>query len=189
LRKDAQENRDRLISAASAVMREGSGDVPMELIAERANVTRGTLYRNFPHRQAMYEAVLERDLENLKRSIADDVGDKPLLFIRRTAELMMVYDRFLVQLAEMADYDAPANEARMADVLDSPLADAQRSGLLRSDLTSSDILMACRMLSSHWKLDATTNFGTAFDRRLALLLHGLAGERDTPSPCSAQHSR
>ncbi len=172
MRKDAAMNRDRLIAAASIVMRAEGSDVPMEVIAERAGLTRGTLYRNFPHRQAMYEAVLARDLDNVTSLIAAERGD-PLAFVRHMAELMMVYDRVLVQLADMADYDAAKNEAPMVEVLAGPLAAAQDRGLLRPDLTGSDILMACRMLASHWKLDAQVDFQTAFDRRLSLIVQGL----------------
>lgn len=181
MRKDAARNRDGLIDAASAVMRTEGGDVPMEVIAERAGLTRGTLYRNFPHRQAMYEAVLERDLENMTGVIAAEQHDDPLAFVRHVAELMMVYDKFLVQLADMADYDAETNEARMSDVLAPHLASAQESGLLRRDLTGSDILMACRMLASHWKLDAKADFKTAFNKRLTLLLRGLVASESVQS--------
>ncbi len=173
MRKDAERNRALLIEAASAIMRAEGSDVPMELIAERAGLTRGTLYRNFPHRQAMYEAVLEHDLGKMDRVIqADRVAD-PLAFIRHMAELMMVYDKFLIQLADMADYDAPTNEKRMTAVLEPYLAASQELGLLRGDLTGSDILVVCRMLASHWKLDAQSNFRSAFNQRMALLLRGL----------------
>ncbi len=173
MRKDAERNRDRLIAAASEIMRAEGGDMPMEAIAERAGVTRGTLYRNFAHRQAMYEAVLERDLENLSELIAAELDVNPLAFIRHTAELMMVYDRFLSHLVDMADYDAAKNQSRMAQVLALPLAAAQERGLLRSDLTSADVLMACRMLASNWKLDDHADFETAFSSRFALLTRGL----------------
>ncbi len=172
MRKDAARNRDRLIDAASAVMRAEGSDVPMELIAERAGLTRGTLYRNFPHRQAMYEAVLKRDLDNVASLITAEPDD-PLAFVRHMAELMMVYDKFLVQLADMTDYDALKNEVLMVEVLSEPLASAQGRGLLRPDLTGSDILTACRMLASHWKLDAKADFRTAFERRLSLIVQGL----------------
>ena len=173
MRKDAEQNRDRLIDAASALMRAGGGDVPMELIAERAGVTRGTLYRNFAHRQAMYEAVLARDLENVAKLIAAAQEHDRLAFIRHMAELMTVYDSFLLRLAGMADYDAAKNQSRMAEVLAGPLAAAQERNLLRPDLTTNDVLVACRMLTSHWKLDNQADFGAAFDQRLALLLRGL----------------
>ena len=134
MRKDAVRNREQLIAAASAVMRAEGGDVPMEVITERAGLTRGTLYRNFPHRQALYEAVLEHDLADLTAKLAAEPAGDPLAFVRRMAELMMVYDKFLVQLADMGDYDAATNDALMADVLAPYLASAQRRRMLREDL-------------------------------------------------------
>ena len=172
MRKDAQRNRDQLIAAASEIMRTEAEEVPMEAICERAGLTRGTLYRNFPHRQAIYEAVLQRDLENLSRQIAEEETDS-LAFIRHTAELMMVYDRFLGQLVDMADYDAAKNQRYMAEALSPSLINAQQLGLLRPDLTGADILMACRMLASNWKLDDETDFRASFAKRLALITRGL----------------
>ena len=171
MRKDAEQNRERLIAAASAMMRSMGDDVPMELIAERAGVSRPTLYRNFPDRQAMYEAVLERDLRAVAAAIAADPD--PLGFLRHTAELMRVYDTFLARLVEMSDYDGAKNQKRMASILAAPLADAQRQGALHADITPGDMLVACRMLASHWKLDEQPDFARAFERRLALLTRGL----------------
>ena len=173
MRKDAERNRARLIAAASELMRSEGGDVPMEMVAERANLTRPTLYRNFPHRQAMYEAVLESDLSALKHRIATESDGDLLAFIRFTTELMMIYDKFLAQLVEMPDYDADASQARMRDVLAEPLAAAKSAGLLRKKLTAEDVLIACRMLASLWKLDNQPDFDSSFGRRLALILNGI----------------
>ena len=174
MRKDAERNRERLVVAASEMMRAEGGDVPMELIAERAGVTRPTLYRNFPDRQAMYEAVLERDLSLLAGAVAAD--DDPLAFLRHTAEMMRVYDKFLARLVDMADYDAAKNQRRMASILAGPLIEAQRGGVLDDGLTPEDVLVACRMLASHWKLDDEADFERVFERRFALLARGLLAE-------------
>lgn len=180
MRKDAERNRQMLIDAASKIMRNEGGDAPMELIAERANLTRGTLYRNFPHRQAMYEAVLQNDLETMSGHLAEERDQDPLAFIRRMAELMMVYDKFLVSLAAMADYDAEKNEARMVGSIAAPLAAAKAAGLLHPRLTGGDILMACRMLASHIRLDGQTDFAEAFQRRLDLMMQGLGAVPGRP---------
>ncbi|MBC7800856.1 MAG: TetR/AcrR family transcriptional regulator [Gemmatimonadaceae bacterium] len=178
MRKDAERNRQKLIDAASEIMRNEGGDVPMELIAERANLTRGTLYRNFAHRQAMYEAVLEHDLKTIAEHLAAERDTDPLAFIRRMTELMTVYDKFLVSLAQMTDYDAEKNQGRMVEAIAGPLAAAQAAGLLHPRLTGEDILMACRMLASHVRMDNQPDFDTAFDRRLGLLLQGLGAPPD-----------
>ena len=153
-------------------MRNEGGDAPMETIADRAGLTRGTLYRNFPHRQAMYEAVLEQELAEVACKVAD--ARDPLAFIREMTELMMVYDRFLISLAHMPDYDAGKNQARMVEVIAAPLADAQARGALHAGLTGDDVLMACRMLASHWRLDGEPDLGRAFEKRLVLMMRGLA---------------
>lgn len=173
VRKDAERNRQSLITAASAMMRSEGGDVPMETIAERAQLTRGTLYRNFPHRQAMYEAVLAQDLGEVTQRIGAARGADPLAFIRAMTELMMVYDKFLISLSSMPDYDADKNQSRMVEVIATPLADAQARGVIDPDLTGDDILMACRMLASHWRLDGEADLEGVFERRFALMMRGL----------------
>lgn len=173
MRKDAKRNRLKLIDAASEAMRADGGDVPMELIAERAGVTRGTLYRNFGHRQEMYEAVLEHDLETFVSQVAEAGDTDPLAFIRRMTEMMMVYDKFLIALPSMADLDLRKNVERMIAVIEQPLASAQAKGVLRPNLTGQQILTACRMLASLWRLDGEPDRPTAIDNRLALLISGL----------------
>ena len=126
MRKDAARNRDKLIAAASEIMRSEGGEVPMEMFAERANLTRATLYRNFPHRQAIYDAVLESDLNVLAHHIEADGEGDPLFFIRLTTNLMIIYDRFLTHLVDMADYDADKNQARIKNILAAPLAHPRR---------------------------------------------------------------
>ena len=154
-------------------MRNEGGDVPMELIAERAGLTRGTLYRNFPHRQAVYEAVLEHDLGAMTRVLVAESDADPLAFVHRMTELMMVYDKFLIALSAMDDYDQQKNQARMVAAIGAPLHKAQSLGVVRTDLTGDDILMACRMLASHWKLDGQSDSDQAVRRRLDLLVRGL----------------
>ena len=173
MRRDAQLNRDRLIDAARDVMRNEGADAPMELIAERANVTRATLYRNFSHRQEMYEAVLEDDLQVIASHLEIETKIDPFAFIRRMSELIMIYDRFLIALVDMDDYDAEKNQLRMKAAIASPLSAAQASGLLHTSLTENDILMACRMLASHWRLDANPDFGKTFEQRFSLIMKGL----------------
>lgn len=180
MRKDAEQNRARVLDAAKELMREMGGDAPLEAIAERAGVSRPTLYRNFADRQTMYEAVLARDLELMTAAIADETD--PLAFLRHTAELMRVYDKFLASLVDMPDYDAAKNQAYMASVLAAPLAEAQRQGVLDRGLTPDDVLVACRMLASHWKLDDEPDFAAVFERRFALLTHGLLPPRRRARP-------
>ncbi len=65
-RADARRNYDRLIAAAAAAFAEhGADDVSLEEIARRAGVGIGTLYRHFPARQALLEAVYKEQVDAL----------------------------------------------------------------------------------------------------------------------------
>ena len=74
LRADAQRNRDKLLAAATRAFAEEGEDVPLEAIATRAGVGIGTLYRHFPTRGDLIEAVYVEEVETLCRS-ADDLRD------------------------------------------------------------------------------------------------------------------
>lgn len=76
LRADAQRNRDELIAAARAAFTERGAEASLEDIARRAGVGVGTLYRHFPTRQALVEAVYVEEVEALCRSAADG-ADSP----------------------------------------------------------------------------------------------------------------
>ena len=58
LRRDARANRDRILEAARASFATDGVDVPVEAIAQRAGVGMGTLYRRFPTKQDLVEAVI-----------------------------------------------------------------------------------------------------------------------------------
>jgi AcrR family transcriptional regulator len=64
-RVDAQRNRERVLEAAKSVFAAGGSDGSLEAVARRAGVGIGTLYRHFPTREALYEAVYRREVEQL----------------------------------------------------------------------------------------------------------------------------
>jgi AcrR family transcriptional regulator len=70
-RADAERNRARLLDAARAAFATGSAAVPLEQIAKEADVGIGTLYRHFPTREALVEAVYRRELDDLCASAGD----------------------------------------------------------------------------------------------------------------------
>src|SRR5580692_6802734 len=75
MRADAQRNYARLLDAASAAFVEhGADDVSLEEIARRSCVGIGTLYRHFPTRQALLEAVYRDQVETLSRQAVDYLG-------------------------------------------------------------------------------------------------------------------
>jgi AcrR family transcriptional regulator len=69
-RADAQRNRERLLEAAKAAFAEAGAEVSLDEIARRAGVGIGTLYRHFPTRDAIVEAVYRREVEQLAGAAA-----------------------------------------------------------------------------------------------------------------------
>ena len=70
-RADARVNHDKLVAAARALFSEKGTSAPLEDVAERAEVGIGTLYRHFPTRQALLEAVYVDEVEAMARAAAD----------------------------------------------------------------------------------------------------------------------
>jgi AcrR family transcriptional regulator len=64
-RADAQRNRERLLETAKATFADVGPDVSLDEIARRAGVGIGTLYRHFPNRDAIVEAVYRREVQQL----------------------------------------------------------------------------------------------------------------------------
>jgi len=75
-RADARRNYDKLVAAARATFAEAGTSAPLEDIAQRAGVGIGTLYRHFPTRQALLEAVYVDEVEAMARA-ADDLSELP----------------------------------------------------------------------------------------------------------------
>ena len=76
MRADARRNYDALVAAGRAVFAEDGTSAPLEDVAERAGVGIGTLYRHFPTRHALLEAVYVDEVEAMARA-ADDLSALP----------------------------------------------------------------------------------------------------------------
>jgi len=76
LRADAARNRERVLAAAKAVFSAGGPDASLEAVARRAGVGIGTLYRHFPTREALFEAVYRREVAHLA-DLAEELRSAP----------------------------------------------------------------------------------------------------------------
>lgn len=65
LRADAARNRARLIEVATRTFAQEGGQVPIQEIARRAGVGAGTLYRHFPTKEALFEAIIADRLQQV----------------------------------------------------------------------------------------------------------------------------
>src|SRR6202045_5070793 len=83
-RADAVRNRERVLEAAKIVFSKGGADASLEAVAKRAGVGIGTLYRHFPTREALFEAVYRHEVQQLSE-LAEQLKDEtsPVEALRR----------------------------------------------------------------------------------------------------------
>jgi AcrR family transcriptional regulator len=180
MRADAQRNYAKLLSAASeAFLEHGADDVSLEEIARRAGVGIGTLYRHFPTRQALLEAVYLDQVEAL-RARADE-----LLESGSSGEAFAAWLRALVGFSSTKRSLTSALVATLGkdsevlskcsklirDSADSLLARAQQAGVVRTDVNSVDLIRLVHGVSMVTEY-APGDPGQA-DRMLTLILDGL----------------
>ncbi len=84
MRADAQRNRERLIEAARVVFREQGYDASLDEVAKRAGVGAGTLYRHFPTREVLLDAIMQSWVDRV-----NDSADKVLVHEGSPRELLL----------------------------------------------------------------------------------------------------
>ena len=150
LRADAQRNRESLTDAAKAVFAEAGANASLDDIAKRAGVGIGTLYRNFPNRDAIIEAVYRREVQHLTEA-ADRLG-KTLIpgdALHQWMQLFVDYvaaKKVLTAAFSFTDAGAPERHAssgeRITEAVTLLAERAMASGEIRPDLVPGDILQA-----------------------------------------------
>lgn len=146
-RADAQRNEERILAAARDAFAERGASTSLEEIARRAGVGIGTLYRNFPHRQALLEAVYLGEIESLSRSAAEYQELTPwegfAAWVRRLVGYLATKQALATELLEYFDRDASFFQSCRASLLNAgePLLErAQRAGAVRADTDLGEIL-------------------------------------------------
>jgi AcrR family transcriptional regulator len=148
LRSDAQRNRDRIVVAARDVFGEHGLDAPVEEIARRAQVGVGTLYRRFPAKEDLIDAVFEDTLAELatiaREALAAENGwDGFRTYVERVVELNAA-NRGLHRLIGSHEHGRARIEAirrKMRPLVGRVVARAQAEGTLRPDFKGQDIRM------------------------------------------------
>ncbi|QKV53659.1 TetR/AcrR family transcriptional regulator [Comamonas antarctica] len=151
-RPDAATRRAQLLDAADAVFITHGVNAPLELVVERAGVGRATLYRQFPDREAILLALLERSTELLQAQ-ALAVQERPDAFFA----LLGYLSERIVRSPALSDYWRSSSlvDPRFAQVrkrvwstLEPALAQAQRAGLVRAEVQADDISLLIGMLGA-----------------------------------------
>lgn len=179
-RADAQRNYERLLSAAVAVFTErGADDASLEEIARRAGVGIGTLYRHFPTRSALLEAVYRDQVEAL-RARADELvasdapGDALAAWLRALAAFSAtkhsLTSSLLATLCKDSDLMSACSKV-ICDAADVLLARAKQAGVVREDANARDVIRLVHAVNLATQR-APADPGQA-DRLLSLILDGL----------------
>jgi AcrR family transcriptional regulator len=181
LRQDARLRRERLVRAAVELFESDGFDVPLEKVADRAEVGRATLYRNFPDRAALVAAVQEARLAELAAQVAQwgARSDAFLLAVQALATLVVASSGF-EKIVSM-EHHTPAVSAHfrrgVEKLLAEPLARAKAAGLVRDDFPIGDVHLAALMVAGGGLESRGRDAPGSIARALQLLVRGLS-----PSP-------
>ena len=148
LRSDARRNRDRLLEVARAAFAADGLSVPLDEIARRAGVGPGTLYRHFPAKETLFEAVLRGRMQSLADEAAalhddQDPGAALLGFVDRLiAEAALKRDLVDALASAGTELSAGLAEtgAQIRGGIRHLLVRAQASGAIRPDIGVDDLM-------------------------------------------------
>jgi AcrR family transcriptional regulator len=148
LRADALRNRARVLEAAESVFAAQGISVPVDLIAEKAGVGVGTLYRHFPTKEKLFEAILigrivDIAAEARARIDSDDPGAAFFGFLEHLVEESTA-KRDLIQALLGAGVEVElavaASKRDLEQAVSELLEVAQRAGAVRQDVTPAVVL-------------------------------------------------
>jgi AcrR family transcriptional regulator len=187
LRRDAAANRERILDAARKLFADQGLEASMDEVARAAGVGAGTLYRRFPTKEALLDAILGDVLDRyqgfVQEALQDDdafAGQERLLerTVQHQLEKRVFLDVLAVRLREPQLAEA---RERIRPLVEQLVARAQAQGKLRADLAAVDMTVLL------WELgrvvETIGHCGSDLWRRyLALTLDGLRAEAARPLP-------
>jgi AcrR family transcriptional regulator len=191
LRRDAEQNRQRIMVAAREVFAQRGFDATLDDIAHHARLGVGTVYRRFPNKAALIDALFEEsfqrvvDLAEQALEVAD-AWEGLVGFMTSVAELQ-VADRGLRDLMLSAGAGPDRTEQMRAGIkqtLDLLVERAQAQGALRTDFEGGDIPVVQLMIAAASEFTASGE-PRSWRRYLTLMLDGLRERREYHSALPA----
>ncbi|MEU8222356.1 TetR/AcrR family transcriptional regulator [Kribbella sp. NPDC048915] len=151
LRADAEENRDRIVTAARTLFAETGLSVGMREVARRADVGPATLYRRFPTKQHLIDGAFAQELEQCRQIVVDACADpdpwRGFSSVIRALTILNSRNRGFVAAFTAQDADGTVRSTIVAhrQKLLPELADlvrrAQAAGVLRADFSMDDLML------------------------------------------------
>ena len=184
-RADARRNYERLVEAARKVFTDQGGGASMEAIAKQAGVGVGTLYRHFPKRIDVVEAVYRDDVDVLIAAADRGLSDlEPWAALEVWLQAYVDYGRskrtFLNELHEAFEKNPGlkvASRERVAVACDLVLRRAQAAGVARTDIDGEDLMQLMTSMCMSANLEAEQG-----ERLLGMILDGLRPPAAERSP-------
>jgi AcrR family transcriptional regulator len=146
-RADARRNYEKVLVAARQAFAEGGESTALEEIARRAGVGIGTLYRHFPNRQALLEALYVNEVEEVCRSAAELDGGDPWEALNAWFERVLAYlatkQALAHELLNYFDRDAALFQVCRTSLYDAGeplLTRAQEAGVVRQDVEFPEVM-------------------------------------------------
>lgn len=178
-RADAQRNRERLLATALTLFTSAKEEVTLSEIAERAGVGIGTLYRHFPTRDALVEAIYRNEVERLsdaapallKRMPADRALEEWLTRYAGLVATKRGLKEAVRSIFEPCSDTYAYSRDRMTGAVTLLLDAAAGSGAIRSDVDPQDVLLA--VAASTWAFVNDGEWEERSGRVLRLVMDGL----------------
>jgi len=146
-RSDAERNRDKILNVARAAFAEPGAEVSMAEISRRAGVGMATLYRNFPGRRELLEALYAEEVNGICAAAEAPGGQTPgeslAAWLRRLFAFFASKQHIAAELLKHTDSGNPVfggGRARVIAAGQPPLVAAQQAGEARDDLTIEQVL-------------------------------------------------
>jgi AcrR family transcriptional regulator len=180
LRADARRNREKVVAAAAAAFAESGLEAQVEDIARRAGVGVGTVYRHFPTKEALVDALAERHFERLAATVEAAIGEPGDAWEVFSAAIWTAASEVALDVAwceliggrpRSAEGGTPGQQ-RLGAALATLIGRAQAAGAMREDATVQDIKT---IMCGFGHVAAAQRAGAGLDwrRYLAIALDGL----------------
>jgi AcrR family transcriptional regulator len=197
LRRDAERNRQLILRAAAEVFTTRGLQASLDDVARHAGVGVGTVYRRFPDKESLAEALFEERLEAMaalaEKALAEPDSWVGLVSFLEGACTQLATDRGLHQILMFAAYGRDRinrGRDRMRSLVTALVQRAQRDGHLRSDLRPTDVLFIEFMISAAARYAEPVRL-EIWRRYLALITDALRPERSgttsLPEPALRPH--
>jgi AcrR family transcriptional regulator len=179
MRADARRNRELLVAAAKEVFSSQGAGASMEAIAKQAGVGVGTLYRHFPHRLDLVEAVYQTDVaelwETAQRVVAElEPWAAVQAFFVAFRRYVQTKQALMAELHQAFEKD-PDIRSRSRRILESSfdlvIERAKAAGAVRDDVTGSDLLQLVAPVCSNASLEPEQT-----TRLLGMVLDGMRAD-------------